>query len=237
MKDESTNTTLALGGQSSTTAMSLRDSEGKIHQPAQWNHKYDAEDITLFLDSSMREADTKCHQSLVQVQKEEGEGEGRGGVMPVMPGASVHVYSKEALAAVMQRNRQLMQTAFRHSHINGHKAFSCGICNKFFNQGSHLQQHIRTHTGERPYVCDVCRGTFTRMSDLKRHMRTHTGEKPYKCAACGNQFGDVSHLKSHIRTHTGEKPFQCAVCSKQFARQSSLKRHLRTHRNVDVEIS
>ncbi|RZF42478.1 hypothetical protein LSTR_LSTR004397 [Laodelphax striatellus] len=233
MKDESTNTILSLGGHTSTFGMSLRDAEGKIHQPVEWNQKFDAEEIARFLDvnMAMREAEMKCHQSLVPGGQKEGATSGNsssGSSIHPLPGTSVHVY-KENLAEVMERNRALMQTAFRHSYGAGQKPFSCGICQKHFSQGSHLQQHIRTHTGERPYICDLCAGTFTRMSDLKRHMRTHTGERPYKCSACGNLFGDVSHLKSHIRTHTGEKPFECSVCGKPFARQSSLKRHMRTH--------
>ena len=28
-------------------------------------------------------------------------------------------------------------------------------CDKRFNQKEHLQQHIRTHTGDKPYKCDI----------------------------------------------------------------------------------
>ena len=65
------------------------------------------------------------------------------------------------------------------SHQNGRdKVFTCKICNRSFGYKHVLQNHERTHTGEKPFECKVCHKRFTRDHHLKTHMRLHTGEKP-----------------------------------------------------------
>lgn len=64
-------------------------------------------------------------------------------------------------------------------HQNGRdKVFTCKICNRSFGYKHVLQNHERTHTGEKPFECKVCHKRFTRDHHLKTHMRLHTGEKP-----------------------------------------------------------
>ena len=65
------------------------------------------------------------------------------------------------------------------AHQNGRdKVFTCKICNRSFGYKHVLQNHERTHTGEKPFECKVCHKRFTRDHHLKTHMRLHTGEKP-----------------------------------------------------------
>ena len=65
------------------------------------------------------------------------------------------------------------------SQQNGRdKVFTCKICNRSFGYKHVLQNHERTHTGEKPFECKVCHKRFTRDHHLKTHMRLHTGEKP-----------------------------------------------------------
>ncbi|XP_006524051.1 histone-lysine N-methyltransferase PRDM9 isoform X4 [Mus musculus] len=111
----------------------------------------------------------------------------------------------------------------------GEKPYVCRECGRGFTQNSHLIQHQRTHTGEKPYVCRECGRGFTQKSDLIKHQRTHTGEKPYVCRECGRGFTQKSDLIKHQRTHTGEKPYVCRECGRGFTQKSVLIKHQRTH--------
>ncbi|WP_330927489.1 C2H2-type zinc finger protein [Candidatus Sororendozoicomonas aggregata] len=103
--------------------------------------------------------------------------------------------------------------------------YTCRHCGRAFDRLDTLEQHIRTHTGDKPYICRFCGRGFTQQATLTDHIRTHTGEKPYKCDVCGKGFTRSGGLKVHKRTHTGEKPFLCHVCGKRFSQQANLNSH------------
>ena len=49
----------------------------------------------------------------------------------------------------------------------------CQFCSKEFSKNFDLQQHIRSHTGEKPFQCVVCGRAFAQKSNVKKHMTKH----------------------------------------------------------------
>lgn len=79
------------------------------------------------------------------------------------------------------------------------------------------------------HVCHVCGYVAQRRQHLENHLRTHTGERPHHCPQCSYRCSDISNLKKHIRIHSGEKPFSCPHCSYCTVDSGSLKKHMRHH--------
>ena len=111
------------------------------------------------------------------------------------------------------------------------RTFQCPVCNRCFGYKHVLQNHERTHTGEKPFECRECQKRFTRDHHLKTHMRLHTGEKPYHCTHCDRQFVQVANLRRHLRVHTGERPYACELCESKFSDSNQLKAHMLIHKN------
>ncbi len=116
----------------------------------------------------------------------------------------------------------------------GIKPYRCEICQRKFTQLSHLQQHIRTHTGDKPYKCrhPNCNKAFSQLSNLQSHSRCHQTDKPYKCNSCYKCFQDEASLLDHIPKHKESKHLKthiCNFCGKSYTQETYLTKHMQKH--------
>ncbi|EIM87837.1 uncharacterized protein STEHIDRAFT_120110 [Stereum hirsutum FP-91666 SS1] len=106
-------------------------------------------------------------------------------------------------------------------------------CGKAYSKPSRLEEHERSHTGQRPFVCSTCHKSYLRDSHLQAHARSHQpqSERPIACpeSGCNKRFWTSQHLKNHANViHKGEKPWKCTElrCDAAFVKHGQLRAHL-----------
>ena len=60
---------------------------------------------------------------------------------------------------------------------------------------------VEASSTSRALHCQYCDRSFTKNFDLQQHTRSHTGEKPFQCIVCGRAFAQKSNVKKHLQTH------------------------------------
>ena len=56
----------------------------------------------------------------------------------------------------------------------------CNLCGYVSSHAGHLNQHLKTHSGEKSNKCNQCDYASSQAGDLRKHLKTHNREKPNK---------------------------------------------------------
>ncbi|KAJ5195940.1 zinc finger protein [Penicillium cf. viridicatum] len=80
------------------------------------------------------------------------------------------------------------------SHMVRYHPEDCDLDESFAPLNRRKVKHTRWH-------CETCDNFFARKSILDDHMRTHRGEKPFCCSECGKGFARKSDMKRHENNH------------------------------------
>lgn len=131
-------------------------------------------------------------------------------------------------------SKKFRTAAFLRRHIvcfhERVRSYQCDICGRSFSEKRNVDDHRRTHTGERPFVCETCGKSFAQRSSMKIHWKQmHESIKSHKCQYCDKSFIRRCHLVAHLTHHTGVRNYVCSVCGKAFLRSGTLKGHTSVH--------
>ena len=57
----------------------------------------------------------------------------------------------------------------------GPREYACPFCPKICGMRSHMEEHIRIHTGEKPFACPHCSYAANYKGNLKKHIVSQHG--------------------------------------------------------------
>ncbi|KAF4518642.1 hypothetical protein B566_EDAN005969 [Ephemera danica] len=151
---------------------------------------------------------------------------------------------EDALCATQQAAMEPPPPENQTSHIKPLK-LACGFCHKPFSKKFDLEQHIRSHTGEKPFQCVVCGRAFSQKSNVKKHMLTHKvwpkerqrtlPKEPIQALV---EEMPASNAKSPDKSKQVkvivDRSYVCQYCEMAFATYFELKTHMKEHAEEKV---
>ena len=108
----------------------------------------------------------------------------------------------------------------------------CQYCRRQFVNMTHLNDHLKMHSGPKPYYCIQlnCKAGFPSHAELQMHRKVHT-EFQAQCMFpnCGRIFTETYQLYDHEAQHYIMFTCKATNCGKVFYSQSLLNSHMKEH--------
>lgn len=83
-------------------------------------------------------------------------------------------------------------------------SLSCVVCGKIYKSSSGARAHYKIkHCGTFDHYCEICNKGFQQQSHLKCHMALHYQEKQYECDICGLKYAHKTSMTAHMRVAHG----------------------------------
>lgn len=102
----------------------------------------------------------------------------------------------------------------QNSEVDGKtkvRRFKCIFCEKKFIRSTHLNRHLRIHTGDKPYFCPICRQRFSRVDYMKAHVSSHQQDKVHRCCVCRKVYDDLATFTDHCLSHDDSEYVRVAM--------------------------
>ncbi|XP_077826750.1 zinc finger and BTB domain-containing protein 40 isoform X4 [Macaca mulatta] len=134
-----------------------------------------------------------------------------------------------------------LQDHRKHIHeVHSKEYHPCPTCGKIFSAPSMLERHMVTHVGGKPFSCGICNKAYQQLSGLWYHNRTHHPDvfaaqnhrsskfSSLQCSSCDKTFPNTIEHKKHIKAeHADMKFHECDQCKELFPTPALLQVHVK----------